>query len=83
MQGSRRRACFTPITAYPGRVDGLAHLGWDDRWAQLAPAGADVVRVIAEHRGAYHVVGEGGLAWAEITGKRFPAERHTRWFTES
>jgi len=59
------------ITAYPGQVDDLARLGWDDQWARIAPAGADVVRVIAEHRGAYHVVGAGGVAWAEITGKRF------------
>jgi ribosome biogenesis GTPase / thiamine phosphate phosphatase len=52
-------------------VDDRARLGWDERWAQAAPTGADVVRVIAEHRGAYHVVGDGGVAWAELTGKRF------------
>jgi ribosome biogenesis GTPase len=72
-------------------VDDLARLGWDARWAQAAPAG-DVVRIIAEHRGAYHVVGEaprhegegadssGGLAvgWAELTGKRFHAAKDKR-----
>jgi ribosome biogenesis GTPase / thiamine phosphate phosphatase len=72
-------------------VDDLARLGWDARWAQAAPAG-DVVRVIAEHRGAYRVVGaapgqgseldglpvELGVAWAELTGKRFHAAKDKR-----
>ena len=59
-------------------MDDRARLGWDDRWAQVAPAGTDVVRVIAEHRGAYHVAGEGGTTWAELTGKRFHEARDKR-----
>jgi ribosome biogenesis GTPase / thiamine phosphate phosphatase len=59
-------------------VNELARLGWDDRWAQLAPAGTDAVRVIAEHRGAYHVGGAGGTAWAELTGRRFRDARDKR-----
>ena len=59
-------------------MDDRARLGWDDRWAQAAPDGADVVRVIAEHRGAYHVAGAGGTAWAELPGKRFHAARDKR-----
>jgi ribosome biogenesis GTPase len=55
----------------------LARLGWDERWAAAAPAG-DVVRVIAEHRGAYHVAGAGGAAWAELPGKQFHAARDKR-----
>jgi ribosome biogenesis GTPase len=58
-------------------IDELARLGWDERWAQAAPAG-DVVRVIAEHRGAYHVAGAGGSAWAELPGKQFHAARDKR-----
>jgi ribosome biogenesis GTPase len=50
--------------------------GWDDRWAearrtvdpgeQLEP-----VRIAAEHRGAYEALGDGGVAWVELTGKSF------------
>ncbi|HEY4055167.1 MAG TPA: ribosome small subunit-dependent GTPase A [Kofleriaceae bacterium] len=29
------------------------------------------VRIIAEHRGAYHALGPGGVAWVEIPGKTF------------
>jgi ribosome biogenesis GTPase len=58
-------------------IDELARLGWDERWAEAAPAG-DVVRVIAEHRGAYHVAGAGGAAWAELPGKQFHAARDKR-----
>ncbi len=54
----------------------LARLGWDDAWEAARRAadrdGALVpVRVAAEHRGAYHVIGEAGVAWAELTGRAF------------
>ncbi|HEY4177336.1 MAG TPA: ribosome small subunit-dependent GTPase A [Kofleriaceae bacterium] len=29
------------------------------------------VRIIAEHRGAYHALGPGGVAWVELPGKTF------------
>jgi len=36
------------------------------------PDGAlEPVRIAAEHRGAYHALGAGGVAWAELTGKAF------------
>jgi ribosome biogenesis GTPase / thiamine phosphate phosphatase len=51
-------------------------IGWDAAWeaarraidpeGQLAP-----VRIAAEHRGAYHALGDGGVAWVELTGKTF------------
>ena len=51
-------------------------LGWDDAWDDarrtLDPGGVLApVRVAIEHRGAYHVAGEGGVAWAELTGRAF------------
>ncbi len=52
----------------------LARLGWDDRWEaarrELDPALVPV-RVISEHRGAYHALGDTGPAWAELTGRAF------------
>ncbi len=54
----------------------LERLGWGALW-QTARAVADAtlalepVRVAAEHRGAYHAVGEGGVAWVELTGRAF------------
>jgi ribosome biogenesis GTPase len=59
-------------------VDDLERLGWDERWARDAPAGAAVARVVAEHRGAYHVAGDGGVAWAELPGKTFHGARDKR-----
>jgi ribosome biogenesis GTPase len=59
-------------------VDDLARLGWDDGWAHEVPAGADAVRVMAEHRGAYHVGGAGGTGWAELPGKQFHTARDKR-----
>lgn len=65
----------------PGAPDderALARLGWDARW-QAARAAADPtgdwqpVRIAAEHRGAYHALGPGGLAWVELTGRAFHA----------
>jgi ribosome biogenesis GTPase len=61
----------------------LARLGWDERWAEAAraadPAGElAAVRVAAEHRGAYHVAGSAGTAWAELTGRAFHDARDKR-----
>ena len=38
----------------------------------------ETVRIIAEHRGAYHAIGEGGVAWVELTGKAFHEARDKR-----
>lgn len=52
-------------------------LGWDEGWeaarAAADPDGAwEAVRIAAEHRGAYHALGrDGGVAWAELTGRTF------------
>jgi ribosome biogenesis GTPase len=51
-------------------------LGWDDAWETarraVDPEGAlQPVKVAAEHRGAYHALGPGGLAWVELTGRSF------------
>ena len=56
----------------------LTRLGWDDSW-QAARADADPsldwqpVRIAAEHRGAYHAMGPGGVAWVELTGRAYNA----------
>ena len=51
-----------------------ARLGWDDDW-EAARREYDAswvpVRVVAEHRGAYHALGDTGPAWAELTGRAF------------
>jgi ribosome biogenesis GTPase len=53
-------------------------LGWDAAW-QAARAVVDPdaawqpVRIAAEHRGAYHALGPGGVGWAELTGRAFHA----------
>ena len=55
------------------QVDGLEAWGWDDRWAdEFAPfAGGELwpARVIAQHRGAWVVVGEHGETTASPTGR--------------
>jgi ribosome biogenesis GTPase / thiamine phosphate phosphatase len=64
-----------PMGASP---DELPRLGWDDAW-QIAWRAVDPeaswqpVRIAAEHRGAYHALGPGGLAWVEVTGRAFHA----------
>ena len=64
-------------TAGPGAGE-LRRLGWDAAW-EAARAAADPdarwqpARIAAEHRGAYHALGPGGIAWAEITGRAFHA----------
>ncbi|MDB4958564.1 MAG: rsgA [Myxococcales bacterium] len=55
---------------------GEPDLGWDEAWeaARRAadPEGAlEPVRIATEHRGAYHAVGRGGVAWVELTGRAF------------
>lgn len=50
--------------------------GWDDEWAdarRVVDPGEELepVRIAAEHRGAYHALGSGGIAWVELTGKTF------------
>jgi ribosome biogenesis GTPase len=56
----------------------LRRLGWDVAW-EAARAAADPdaswqpVRIAAEHRGAYHALGPGGVAWVEVTGRAFHA----------
>lgn len=51
-------------------------LGWDAAW-DAARRDADPdggwtpVRIAAEHRGAYHAIGDGGTAWVELTGKQY------------
>ena len=56
----------------------LVRLGWDAAW-QAARAVVDPdaawqpVRIAAEHRGAYHALGPGGVAWVELTGRAFHA----------
>jgi ribosome biogenesis GTPase len=51
-------------------------LGWDATWEaarrEIDPDGAlTPVRIAAEHRGAYHAMGELGVAWVELTGKAY------------
>ncbi len=59
-------------------TEALDRLGWDAAW-QAARAAADpaeswqAVRIAAEHRGAYHALGPGGVAWVEVTGRAFHA----------
>jgi ribosome biogenesis GTPase len=59
-------------------VDELDRLGWDAGW-ETARTAADperagqAVRIAAEHRGAYHALGPGGVAWVEVTGRAFHA----------
>jgi ribosome biogenesis GTPase / thiamine phosphate phosphatase len=55
----------------------LRALGWHDRWND-GRAGREVVRIAAEHRGAYQGIGEApdvpgtlATAWCELTGRTF------------
>jgi ribosome biogenesis GTPase len=59
-------------------VTELAQLGWDAAWqaarAEVDPDAAwQPVRIATEHRGAYHALGPGGVAWVELTGRAFHA----------
>ncbi|HEU0031123.1 MAG TPA: ribosome small subunit-dependent GTPase A [Kofleriaceae bacterium] len=58
-------------------------LGWDEGWdvarRAVDPALAlEPVRIAAEHRGAYHAIGPGGVAWVELPGKLFHAAQDKR-----
>jgi ribosome biogenesis GTPase len=52
----------------------LERLGWDEEW-QAARVAADAnlqpVRVVAEHRGAYHASDGDSVAWVELTGRTY------------
>ncbi len=66
-----------------GVTEGDAALGWDAAWeaARRAhdPDGVlQPVRIAAEHRGAYHALGPGGVAWVEVTGKNFHEAKDKR-----
>jgi ribosome biogenesis GTPase / thiamine phosphate phosphatase len=64
------------IDSAPADLAELARLGWSVDW-EVARAAADPdaawqpVRIAAEHRGAYHALGPGGVAWVELTGRAF------------
>ena len=54
----------------------LETLGWDPAWEAASRAldpgtAAVIARIVAEHRGAYHASGPGGVAWCEATGHAF------------
>jgi len=62
---------------------GQPELGWDTAWddarrAVDPDAAWQPVRIGAEHRGAYHAIGPGGVAWVELTGKAFHAAQDKR-----
>ncbi len=54
----------------------IEQLGWEHYWDELRrsvdPDGAFApVRIIAEHRGAYHASDSTSVAWVELTGRAF------------
>jgi len=56
----------------------LRRLGWSAAWEDARrsadpDASWQPVRIAAEHRGAYHALGPGGVAWVEVTGRAFHA----------
>jgi ribosome biogenesis GTPase / thiamine phosphate phosphatase len=60
-----------------------ARLGWDPTWEQarrdLDPEAAmTAVRIVAEHRGAYHASDGDAVAWVELTGRAFHRARDKR-----
>ena len=65
-------------------MSSLQRLGWDDAWEAARGEHAELVpvRVAAEHRGAYHAIGEHGdtlaIAWAELPGKAYHEARDKR-----
>jgi ribosome biogenesis GTPase len=67
-----------PGSGEPGEAAELRRLGWSEAWEaarRAADPGASwqPVRIAAEHRGAYHALGPGGVAWVEVTGRAFHA----------
>jgi ribosome biogenesis GTPase len=61
-------------------IDSLQALGWDDAWqvALAAAVAGTPVRIVAEHRGAYHAAGAGGVAWCELPGHTYHAAADKR-----
>ena len=58
-------------------------LGWDAHWDELKRAldpddELTAVRVIAEHRGAYHASDGDSVAWIELTGRAFHRAKDKR-----
>jgi ribosome biogenesis GTPase len=54
----------------------LERVGWDEGWEDarraVDPDGAlSPVRIVAEHRGAYHATDGDGIGWVELTGRAF------------
>jgi len=55
----------------------LERLGWDEGWAaarRAADASLELgqpVRIVAEHRGAYHASDGASTAWVELTGRTY------------
>ena len=53
----------------------LRALGWDDAWqrarADLGEGTRTIVRITAEHRGAYFATNEQGSGWVELRGRAF------------
>ena len=69
----------TEVTKMNTRKMTIEDLGWDENFrsafGQSEAEGFDVARVVAEFKGAYKVIGNGGEYLAKITGKRiFSAE---------
>jgi ribosome biogenesis GTPase len=52
-------------------ISELQRLGWTEQQLPVLPPDHTLVRVVAEHRGAYRVAGEGGSGWAELRGRAF------------
>ena len=54
----------------------LQRVGWDEGWEDARravdpEAGLTPVRIVAEHRGAYHATDGDGVGWVELTGRAF------------
>ena len=61
----------------------LERLGWDAAWEQarraVDPGAAlDPVRIVSEHRGAYHATSGEGVAWVELPGRTYHRARDKR-----
>lgn len=61
----------------------LERVGWDSDWDDARRAvdpdcALSPVRVVAEHRGAYHATNGEGIGWIELTGKAFHSARDKR-----
>jgi ribosome biogenesis GTPase / thiamine phosphate phosphatase len=61
----------------------LQRVGWDTDWDEARRAvdpdcALSPVRVVAEHRGAYHATDGDGIGWVELTGKAFHSAKDKR-----